>query len=61
MVVIQWAKKTGDYSVLSHPDLCVLALTYVLDQEDKLAKEKAKLEIQAQLAGYILSDKLNMF
>ena len=61
MVVIQWAKKTGDYSVLSHPDLCVLALTYVLDQEDKLAKEKAKLEIQAQMAGYILSDKLNMF
>jgi len=61
VVVIQWAKKTGDYSVLSHPDLCVLALTYVLDQEDKLAKEKAKLEIQAQLAGYILSDKLNMF
>ena len=61
MVVIQWAKKTGDYSVLSHPDLCVLALTYVLDQEDKLAKEKAKLEIQTQLAGYILSDKLNMF
>jgi len=61
VVVIQWAKKTGDYSVLSHPDLCVLALTYVLDQEDKLAKEKAKLEIQAQMAGYILSDKLNMF
>jgi len=61
VVVIQWAKKTGDYSVLSHPDLCVLALTYVLDQEDKLAKEKAKLELQAQLAGYILSDKLNMF
>jgi len=61
VVVIQWAKKTGDYSVLSHPDLCVLALTYVLDQEDKLAKEKAKLEIQTQLAGYILSDKLNMF
>ena len=61
MVVIQWAKKTGDYSVLSHPDLCVLALTYVLDQEDKLAKEKAKLELQAQLAGYILSGKLSMF
>ncbi|PPQ77669.1 hypothetical protein CVT25_011104 [Psilocybe cyanescens] len=40
--VIQWAKKTGDYSVLSHPDLCVLALTYLLDQEDKKAKEKEK-------------------
>jgi RNA-binding protein NOB1 len=33
--VIQWAKKTGDYSVLSHADLCVLALTYMLDLEDK--------------------------
>jgi RNA-binding protein NOB1 len=38
--VIQWAKKTGDYSVLSHPDLCVLALTYMLNEEDKKAKEK---------------------
>lgn len=34
-IVIQWAKKTGDYSVLSHADLCVLALTYALDQEYK--------------------------
>jgi RNA-binding protein NOB1 len=39
-VVIQWAKKTGDYSVLSHPDLCVLALTYLLSEEDKKLKEK---------------------
>jgi len=38
--VIQWAKKTGDYSVLSHPDLCVLALTYLLSEEDKKLKEK---------------------
>ncbi|EDR12773.1 uncharacterized protein LACBIDRAFT_311593 [Laccaria bicolor S238N-H82] len=37
--VIQWAKKTGDYSVLSHPDLCVLALTHALDEEDKRAQE----------------------
>ncbi|KAF4620042.1 hypothetical protein D9613_005264 [Agrocybe pediades] len=40
--VIQWAKKTGDYSVLSHPDICVLALTYMLDQEDKKQKELEK-------------------
>ncbi|KAH9943258.1 Nin one binding Zn-ribbon like-domain-containing protein [Epithele typhae] len=33
--VIQWAKKTGDYSVLSTPDLCVLALTYELDEKAK--------------------------
>ncbi|PFH51284.1 hypothetical protein AMATHDRAFT_47177 [Amanita thiersii Skay4041] len=31
--VIQWAKKTGDYNVLSHSDLCVLALTYSLHEE----------------------------
>jgi len=40
MVVIQWSKKTGDYSVLSHPDLCVLALTFSLHEEDKQENEK---------------------
>lgn len=40
-IVIQWAKKTGDYSVLSHADLCVLALTFALDQEDKRKKGHA--------------------
>ncbi|KAI1796189.1 Nin one binding Zn-ribbon like-domain-containing protein [Ganoderma leucocontextum] len=40
--VIQWAKKTGDYSVLSHADLCVLALTYELDQEEKHAAEESR-------------------
>ncbi|EMD40951.1 hypothetical protein CERSUDRAFT_91703 [Gelatoporia subvermispora B] len=41
--VIQWAKKTGDYSVLSHADLCVLALTYALDvQEKEIAKKSAE-------------------
>ncbi|RDB19919.1 20S-pre-rRNA D-site endonuclease nob1 [Hypsizygus marmoreus] len=40
--VIQWAKKTGDYSVLSHPDICVLALTYALNEEGKKLKEQAK-------------------
>jgi len=39
--VIQWAKKTGDYAVLSHPDLCILALTYALHEEEKCA-EKTK-------------------
>jgi PIN domain of ribonuclease len=33
--VIQFAKKTGDYSALSHPDLCVLALTYALDKAER--------------------------
>ncbi|KAI0335665.1 hypothetical protein GY45DRAFT_1358437 [Cubamyces sp. BRFM 1775] len=41
---IQWAKKTGDYSVLSHADMCVLALTYELEQQEKEAAEKAKTE-----------------
>lgn len=46
-LVIQWAKKTGDYAVLSHPDICVLALTYELDQQEKEAAEKAKTESDA--------------
>ncbi|KAJ7228411.1 Nin one binding Zn-ribbon like-domain-containing protein [Mycena pura] len=33
--VIRWAKKTGDYAVLSHPDLCVLALTYSIHEREK--------------------------
>lgn len=28
------AKKTGDYSVLSHADICVVALTYELDSQE---------------------------
>ncbi|KIP12744.1 hypothetical protein PHLGIDRAFT_61259 [Phlebiopsis gigantea 11061_1 CR5-6] len=42
--VIQWAKKTGDYSVLSNPDLCVIALTYMLEQRHK--EEEPSKEIQ---------------
>ncbi|KIY69731.1 hypothetical protein CYLTODRAFT_420415 [Cylindrobasidium torrendii FP15055 ss-10] len=41
--VIQWAKKTGDYSVLSHPDLCVLALTHTLHEQAK-AEAAAKTD-----------------
>ncbi|KAI0053729.1 hypothetical protein FA95DRAFT_1481220 [Auriscalpium vulgare] len=53
--VIQFAKKTGDYSVLSHPDLCVLALTYALnEQEKKIALVKALAE---HLAEFSLSDE----
>ncbi|KAL4076184.1 Nin one binding Zn-ribbon like-domain-containing protein, partial [Scleroderma citrinum] len=33
--VIQLAKKTGDYSVLSHADICVLALTHTLHEQEK--------------------------
>ncbi|KAJ3808046.1 Nin one binding Zn-ribbon like-domain-containing protein [Lentinula aff. lateritia] len=42
--VIQWAKKTGDYAVLSHPDLSVLALTHTLQERAKRDAEiKAKI------------------
>lgn len=40
--MIQFAKKTGDYSVLSHADLSVLALTYALDMKERAVKEKAQ-------------------
>ena len=42
--VIKWAKKTGDYSVLSQADLCVIALTYALQQEEK-KKAEAKVHL----------------
>ena len=38
--MIQTAKKTGDYSVLSHADLCVLALTLALDTQEKAEAAK---------------------
>lgn len=34
-IAISWSKKTGDYSVLSHPDICVIALTHMLHEEAK--------------------------
>ncbi|KAJ7786310.1 Nin one binding Zn-ribbon like-domain-containing protein [Mycena metata] len=55
--VIQWAKKTGDYAVLSHPDLCVLALTYSLHQRERAKQpvnkpdEAANLEAAVPLDG----------
>lgn len=44
-LVTQFAKKTGDYAVLSHPDLCVLALTWSLHQRAKEEAEKASSEV----------------
>ncbi|KAK0491158.1 Nin one binding Zn-ribbon like-domain-containing protein [Armillaria novae-zelandiae] len=49
--VIQWAKKTGDYSVLSHPDLCVLALTHTLHEQAKLEKVDQEAEVNNDLNG----------
>ena len=38
-LAIAVAKKTGDYSVLSHADICVVALTYELDLQEKEKSE----------------------
>ncbi|TRM68187.1 Nin one binding Zn-ribbon like-domain-containing protein [Schizophyllum amplum] len=48
--VIAWAKKTGDYSVLSQADLCVIALTYALHQEEKKKAANAASEAQQEPA-----------
>lgn len=48
--MIQWSKKSGDYSVLSQPDLCVLALTYMLEQE-ALKEEAAAAKTAAAAAA----------
>lgn len=49
--VIQFAKKTGDYAVLSHTDICVLALTHTLQLEENARLEKQKLEVNRQLSS----------
>lgn len=43
--VIQFAKKTGDYAVLSHADIYVLALTHTLQLEENAILEKQKQEV----------------
>jgi hypothetical protein len=37
-LAIAVAKKTGDYSVLSHADICVVALTYELDLQEEIRR-----------------------
>ncbi|KAG2155008.1 Nin one binding Zn-ribbon like-domain-containing protein [Suillus bovinus] len=37
--VVQFAKKTGDYAVLSHADICVLALTHSLHVREQASSE----------------------
>ena len=43
--VIQFAKKTGDYAVLSHADICVLALTHTLQLEENTLVKKQNQEV----------------
>lgn len=42
--MIQFAKKTGDYSALSHADLCVLALTFALDKAEREKEAQSSSE-----------------
>ncbi|KAF9226678.1 hypothetical protein BS17DRAFT_775960 [Gyrodon lividus] len=49
--VIQFAKKTGDYAVLSHADICVLALTHTLHVQEKALLESQKEEIKIDDSG----------
>jgi hypothetical protein len=51
--VIKFAKKTGDYSVLSHADLCVLALTYALDASEKEKLEKERAERNEEVSTFV--------
>lgn len=52
--VIQFAKKTGDYSVLSHADLSVLALTYALDVKEKQQAKAAGERAEVRHAWHLL-------
>ncbi|KAL0949279.1 hypothetical protein HGRIS_009357 [Hohenbuehelia grisea] len=45
---IQWAKKTGDYAVLSHADLCVIALTHQIHEQEKADAARKAAEATAQ-------------
>lgn len=45
------AKKTGDYSVLSHADVCVVALTYELDAQEKEKSEDPQVSIIGLILG----------
>jgi hypothetical protein len=47
--VVEAAKKTGDYSVLSHADLCVLALTFALSESEKTNEEKEELGAKVEV------------
>ncbi|KAF4575130.1 Nin1 binding protein [Pleurotus pulmonarius] len=60
--VIQWAKKTGDYSVLSHTDLGVIALTHSLTERDKALAADAQrqdggaVDVSEQLQNLSIDD-----
>jgi rRNA maturation endonuclease Nob1 len=53
--VVEAAKKTGDYSVLSHADLCVLALTLELAESEKLGDEKNDGPTPEAVSSHLMS------
>ncbi|KAF8639843.1 hypothetical protein AX17_001098 [Amanita inopinata Kibby_2008] len=57
--VTQWAKRTGDYSVLSHPDLCILALTYSLHEKGKEGKDVIEAYAKAAVTVDSLSEQFS--
>lgn len=56
-----FAKQTGDYSVLSHTDLCVLALTYAVEVEEnghwRVREELGKVSQSCSLLLSLLSPR----
>lgn len=52
-LAIAFSKKTGDYAVLSQPDLCVIALTIQLDEEAK--SNRAASQVPAETLSEQLS------
>ncbi|CCM00666.1 uncharacterized protein FIBRA_02705 [Fibroporia radiculosa] len=58
--VIQFAKKTGDYSVLSHADLCILALTYALDTREKTTREENERKKGENVEATLLPPKSSL-
>jgi hypothetical protein len=51
--VVQFAKKTGDYAVLSHADICVLALTHSLHVREQALSENKPKEASSDESGII--------
>ena len=49
--MVQFAKKTGDYAVLSRADICVIALTHTLQLEEDALVEKQARDVMPTLSS----------
>jgi RNA-binding protein NOB1 len=56
---VQFAKKTGDYAVLSHADICILALTHSLHVHEKALSESRTETASVTDAAPTSSDELS--